>query len=370
MLRRFPYKRTGWGAEVKNDITATETVRCANSSYAGTSSGKIYVRNGGSWGVDYSSSANAVNALYPQGALCNNGSFIENITGSWNSSYTLGAGNYQYANFIKTPGGFGIELLDNQWKYSTFTYRNNVSRILLTNPVDIMVNNVNKSTPYIYNPTKIASPKDTTITIYISDPDSNYSDLSVRLNGVSLENDGTHSIGSIPDTESCLVGALRLTNGILKVTLKKDSVVLKTQTELGFMNAGCLVCNWKSYNFAFSRYWFVNSSVIIAAGNDRLTINNQSQQVTTIENSIKGNSTNFCIKVIGNKLIFKPSNFGLKKIESVVLFDFAGRKLASFQNSLMQTTFEIPHTLLSGVACLTIKYQDGSLERRILPLIR
>jgi hypothetical protein len=371
MLRRFSYKRTSWGTEVRNDMTATETVRCANSAYAGTSSGKIYTKNSAqAYVLDYSSSANPVNALYPQGAICNNGSFIENVSGSWGSGYTLGNGNYQYANFIKTPGGFGIELLDNQWKYSTFTYRNNVSRILLTNPVDIMVNNVNKAqSPYIYNPTKIASPKDTTISIYISDPDSNYSDVTVTLNLASLENDGTDSVRAIPDTEYCQPGALRLTDGILKITLKKDSVVLKTQTMLGVENVGCLVCNWKSYSLSVSRHWSVQNQVIISAGNDHLTINNQPPQAVTIVNSYMDNFKNSRFKVIGNKMIFNPSGLNLNKIESMALYDFSGRKLVSFQN-MHQTTFEIPHSLTSGLACLTIKYTDGSVERQILPLVR
>jgi hypothetical protein len=371
MVRRFPYKRTSWGAEVKNDITATETVRCANNSYAGTSSGKIYVRNGGSWGVDYSASANAVNALYPQGALCNNGSFIENVSGSWSSGYTLGAGNYQYANFIKTPGGFGIELLDNQWKYSTFTYRNNVSRIFLTNPVDIMVNNVNKTqSPYVYNSAKIAAPKDTTISVYISDPDSNYSDVTVTLNLSSLENDGTHSVSSIPDSESCHVGVLRLTDGILRITLKKDSVVLKTQTMLGVENVGCLVCNWKSYSLSVSRHWIANNSMIITAGIDRLVIVNQTGAVTPVGIKNVNNSTrNALFKIIGNNLILRSTGSVHEKIESIALFDFSGRKLATFQN-VQQSTFEIPHSLTNSVACLSIKYADGFTERQVLSLVR
>jgi len=68
-------------------------------------------------------------------------------------------------------------------------------------------------------------------------------------------------------------------------------------------------------------------------------------------------------------MIFNPSGLNLKKIESMALYDFSGRKLVSFEN-MHQTTFEIPHFLTSGLACLTIKYTDGSVERQILPLVR
>lgn len=371
MLRRFSYKRTSWGTEVRNDIASTETVLCVNNSYAGTVSGKIYKKNSAqTYVLDYSSSTNAVNALYPQGAIGNNGAFNENVNGAWRSSI-LGNGDFRYANFIKRPGGFGIELLDNQWKYSTFTYRDTASKILLTNPVDIMVNNVNKPlNPYIYNPAKILSPKDTTIFVYISDPDSNYSDLSITLNSSSMENDGTHSIGPIPDSESCHVGALRLTDGILKVTLTKDSVILKTQTELGVINVGCGICNWKNYNFVFSRYWYPNSSLFITTGKDYLKIGNQGSAVTAFGSNDKSNSimkTPF--KIIGRRLILGVAKSDLKKIEFMAFYDFAGRKLASFQN-VHQTVFELPHDLTSSIACFAIKYADGSTERRMLSLIR
>jgi hypothetical protein len=369
MLRHFSYRPGGWGAENKLDITATETVLCANATYAGTSSGRIYKKNASqTYVLDYSMSNKAINAIYPQGSIGNNGAFIENINGVWRND-TLGSGNYLYANFIKRAGGFGVELLDNQWKYSIFTYRDTASKILLTNPIDIGVSNVNK-TPYIYNPGKVASPKDTTISVYISDPDSNFSDVAIALNGATMENDGKHSIGPIPDSESCHVGALRLTTGVLTITLKKDSVVLKTQTELGVENAGCLVCNWKNYNFAYSRQWFVNSSLLITAGKDRLTIANQSNPVTTIRSTNIANYANANnLKIIGNRLIFTPVRSDIKKIESVVLYDLAGRKLFSFSD-VKQTSFELPKMLPFGIACISINYSDGSACRVMVPVLR
>ena len=370
MLRRFSYKPTGWGTEVRQDITATETVLCATATYAGTNSGRIYKKNAAqTYILDYSGNR-PVNTIYPQGAIGNRGAFIENISGVWRND-TLGTGNYQYANFIETPGGFGVELLDNQWKYSSFTYRDTASKIYLTSPVNILTNNVdNTISPYLYNPTKIASPKDTTISIYISDPDSNYSDVSIALNGLSMKNDGTHSIGPIPDTDFCLVGALKLTDGILKITLKRDSVVLKTQTQLGALNVGCLVCNWKNYSFSYSRPWFVGSNLFIKTGKDSLWIYNQTKNaVTTVSESPHNNPTNSYLRITGNKLILNLKPADVKKIVSIFLYDFAGRKLTSIQNN-GQTIFEIPRPLMSGISCLSINYSDGSSERQILPLLR
>lgn len=369
LLRRFSCNSSGWGAENKQDISATETVLCATSEYAGTSSGKIFRKNASSaYTLDYSLSSRAINALYPQGSIGNYGAFIENINGVWRND-TLAAANYRYAHFINRPSGFGVELLDDHWKYSIFTYRDTASKILLTNPIDIRVANVNK-TPYIYNPGKLASPKDTTIIVYISDPDSNYSDVFITLNGTSMKNDGTYSISSIPDSESCHVKALRLTDGVLKITLKKDSVVLKAQTDLGVMNVGCLVCNWKNYNFSLSRQWFVNSSLVLTAGKDVLKINNHDAATVTVVNAAVANSSVANnLKIIGRRLVFSSLWSGQKAIVSIILYDFAGRRLLSLCD-VRQTTFELPQTLPCGIACVSFILSDGSACRMVVPVLR
>jgi hypothetical protein len=185
-----------------------------------------------------------------------------------------------------------------------------------------------------------------------------------------MENDGTHAIGLIPDTESCHIGALRLTNGILAITLKRDSVVLKTQTVLGVMNIGCLVCNWKNYNFSYSRTWLMGSQVFIRAGKDYLTISNQNSAVTIAANAtLNAFAAKFHLLITENKLIFSPAKSDSRRIVSVILYDFAGRKLSEIQNN-GQTAFEIPRPLTSGITCLSIKFSDGSVERQIVPLMR
>jgi len=150
---------------------------------------------------------------------------------------------------LKLPEASASNCSITNGKYSSFTYRDTASKIYLTSPVNILTNNVdNVNSPYLYNPTKIVSPKDTTISIYVSDPDSNYSDVSVTLNGLSMKMTvRTQSAQFRYRFLPCR--ALKLTDGILKNYLKRDSVVLKTQTQLGALNVNCLVCNWKATVF-------------------------------------------------------------------------------------------------------------------------
>jgi hypothetical protein len=185
-----------------------------------------------------------------------------------------------------------------------------------------------------------------------------------------MKNDGTHSIGTIPDTDFCLVGALKITDGILKITLKRDSVVLKTQTQLGALNVGCLVCNWKNYSFSYSRPWSIGNDLYIKTGKDFLSIYNQTNySTTTVLEGQSKSLMNSHIRITGNKLILNLKSADTKKIVSIFLYDFAGRKLTSIKNN-GQTIFEIPRPLMSGISCLSINYSDGSSERQILPLLR
>jgi hypothetical protein len=238
MIRKFAYHGSSWGPEVNRSIAGlADTVLCMNGLYAGTSSGRIYKRNTSQvYTLDNSSSKKAVNALYPQGAIGNNGNFLELIGSSWRLD-TLGSSNYRYANFIKRPRGFGVELLDAKWGYSAFTYRDSSSKILLTIPPD-RYSYVNNGA-YRYS----GSALDTGMTVYILDPDSNYSDFDLSLKhlktSISLKTDGNYTISPLQDTETCHVGALRLTDGIIGIGFKSNMVTVKSQTELGAIDANC-----------------------------------------------------------------------------------------------------------------------------------
>jgi hypothetical protein len=110
--------------------------------------------------------------VYDNGAVGDNGLFKENVHNSWKADTTFGTAAYRYANFIRRPGGLGVELLDSLWAYSVFTYRDTTTRIAATQPASLSTN-IN-GTPFIYD-----GPQQLDITVMLDDPDSNFSDYSL-----------------------------------------------------------------------------------------------------------------------------------------------------------------------------------------------
>jgi len=83
---------TGWGAEVRQDITATETVLCATATYAGTNSGKIYKK------MPLRPMRSIIPAIDPSIRLSarrhrQSRRFYREHSGLWRND-TLGTGNY------------------------------------------------------------------------------------------------------------------------------------------------------------------------------------------------------------------------------------------------------------------------------------
>ena len=273
MIKSFSYRRTGWGSEVNRNIAgSTDTITCVSGLYAGANTGKIYKKNAlQAFVLDNSASTQGITALYPQGAIGKNGNFVELAGNAWRPD-TLGTGNYRYANFIKRPGGFGVELLDSKWQYSVFTYRDTSSKIWMTLPGD----RYTYANGSLYKYPLSGSVSDTGLTVYFSDPDSNFKDVNFVLKHgnsmASLKTNGTDTIRALSDSESCGVGAVRLTTGIVNFKLSGASIVVSAQTEKGAINVNCGACYWKKYNYTATRSWQRLDTLIITAGKDYLKI--------------------------------------------------------------------------------------------------
>jgi hypothetical protein len=364
MVRQFTYNRTAWGAEIRRDITGlTDTVLCARGLYAGTNTGRIYKRNASqTFVLDNALSAKAIHAIYPQGAIGAAGDFIELVGASWRLD-TLGSGDYRYANFIKRPGGFGVELLDSKWKYSVFTYRDSSSKILLTLPSARFSYVNNGAYPYTNNP------PDTGMSIYVLDVDSNYSDVAMTLKSpgrtINLTTDGAYTISPVSDSQLCSVGVLRLTNGVLNVRLSSNSVTLKTATELGTMNVTCLSCYWKNYSFSAQQPWGLGDTVIIAAGKDKLKILNGNGSTVTIARTFDPAINDSWCRILGHKLVIHSPPANLK---SIAVYDMSGRMLISLKPSA-QSVVELSRHISPGIVCVHFVFTNGKTVQYILPIL-
>jgi len=367
MIRSFSYKRTGWSSEVSRNITGlSDTVLCVNGIYAGTNTGKIYKKNASQiFTLDNSSSAKSISAIYPQGAIGKNGNFVELIGSAWRLD-TLGAGNYRYANFINRSGGFGVELLDSKWQYSVFTYRDTSAKILLTNPGSVFayVNGLPRKYPF--------TNLDTGFTVYFNDPDSNYSNVDFKIkrgNSVfySLKTNGTDTIRAIPDSPTCAIGAIKLSNGIVNFRITSANITLSAPALKGAINASCGSCYWKKYTYTATRNWNVLDTLIISAGKDYLKIWDTINSPTAVSGILQSEGTiGFSYTQSGHRLIVQgPTAY----IREIALFDFRGREIASIQPSL-QTVIYLPRSFSSNMLYAKVTFKNGRSVQHIINLLR
>jgi hypothetical protein len=365
-IRSFSANPSSWGAERKWDISGTsDTIKCINGNYVGTNTGKIYKKSGAQTFVqNYTAGPNkAINAIYPQAAIGNNGNFIDFVVNFWRPD-TLGASNYSYANFIRKPGGFGVELLDEKWHLSSFTYRDSASKIDTTFPVDYKPDGVSKT--HIFS-----SSIDTGVTVRILDPDSSYRDVEISLKSGStktvINSDGPHTIASVPDSEPCQFDAVRLSTGILNVRLNAGSFTLREGAELGTPKVDCNSCYWKKFEFIVQKNWIWGDTLIIRAGKDSLKIVNHGQSVTTISSTARlySHPEGFRWRVAGNQLVL---HLPFNNLKSFSLFDISGRRIFSHEPSAA-TTVTVPLSCSHAVLFINLVFSDGTSRRAALSII-
>lgn len=369
LLRYIPYVNRQWGAVLQRDLADTSTVLHTNGVYAGTMEGRLYRKNaaGTAFLQEGASAGKSVWRVYQQGVIGDDGLFKENENGVWKRDTAFGPFAFRYANFIRRPGGFGVELLDSNWAYTAYTYRDTSTIIQSTVPASLMTS-VN-ATPYVFPRTGTVN-----VTVNLDDLDSNYSDYRLWLNGTTdLKNDGTYtiSLAAIADTETCHIGVLKMTSGSVRLTLADDTVKIAHDCAIGALNPTCLSCYWKKYAFARSVKWVKGDSVTLSTASQTLRITNGNGQVTTIVKGNKNADESMFHARFANRNF--EIEFPLKNgapISGVAIHDLKGRLLAS--SAVMgQRIITIPAICpAGGVVIISCRLSDGSVTSRKMPLVR
>jgi hypothetical protein len=367
LIRYFPIANGQWGAETKCDITGmSDTVYCVYNGFAGTSTGSIYRRSGNSFVLDNKPASAAITDIYSRGAVGNGGLFLDYTGTSW-VPHNYGSADYRFGNFINRWDGFGVELLDNQWRRSAYTYRQNPSSISATQPVDLMINLNNGA--YLYNP-----PATRNYTVTLKDPDASYTDFGIVLNNagtkINMKNNGTYTISTIPPDSQCTLDSLRLKSGALGIMLSSSSVQVTASCELGKRDVVCLKCMRVDYPFLASHAWKYGDSLTITAGGDVLRI--VYSGIVTASNGFAFSALgpgSVSHKIAGRTIMFFVQQGLAKKLVRIGLYNVAGQTLASLAvgNQLFLST---PPIASAGVVYARYFFSDGSSACRPLLLVR
>jgi hypothetical protein len=365
-IRSFAAGAAAWGSEKSWDIAdSLDTVTCIHGTYAGTSAGKIYKKTGSqTFTLENAGSGKAIHAIYPQAAIGSKGNFIEHVGNSWRSS-TLGSQNNVYAHFVRNPGGFGAEILDDTWKLSSYTYRDSASKISLTIPGDrySYVNNGVCFYPL--------SGSDTGLTVYVLDPDSSYRDVELSLKSAGtktiLNNDGLHVLVAVPDSQPCQFDAVRLSSGIVNIALRNSSITIRENAEIGTPKTDCGTCYWKKYDFIVQKSWNIGDTLTVKAGKDALKIVNNHQNSTSITPTCHrvSNPGELSCGISGNRLILR---LPFRNLKTFSIFDISGRRLYSAAESPQQF-MTLPVSYSRGLMFIELVFTDGSSRQMALPVV-
>ncbi|HUI93828.1 MAG TPA: hypothetical protein VLX68_16415 [Chitinivibrionales bacterium] len=366
LMRYFPIANGQWGAEAKRDLNAvSDTVLCVDNGFAGTSSGSIYKRLGGSFVFDNQPCPNiAIRNIYPRGAVCDKGTFLDYTGTSWNA-FSRDTTNYFNGNFINRWDGFGVELLDNQWHRSAYTYRLNPSSISATQPAAAKF--------YVNNGCYRLNQPDS-INVILQDPDASFTDFSIILNNagtkVNMKNDGTYTISTFPPDSQCTLDSLRMKSGTLAFAFSMSSVKVYASCELGKRDVVCLKCIRADYPFVTSHAWSQNDTLTITAGSDVLKIANEMMSVTAngFAFSAADNGAVF-YKIAGRSLMFFVHQGLDKKLVRINVYNVAGQMLASLAVG-NQASVAMPHIAGAGVAFAKYHFSDGSSCCQQILLVR
>jgi hypothetical protein len=365
LVRYFPVANGQWGAETKRDITGiSDTVYCVNNGFAGTSTGSIYRRLGGAFVFDNQPASAAITDIYSRGAVGNGGVFLDYTGTSW-VAHNYNSADYRYGNFINRWDGYGVELLDNQWHRSAYTYRKNPSSIFATQPAG----------PKFYvNNGYYASRQPESINVILQDPDASFTDFSIVLKNagtkVNMKNDGKYTISTFPPDSQCTLDSLRLKSGTLAFTLSRDSIKVYASCELGTRDVVCLKCIRVDYPFATSHAWNQNDTMTITAGSDILKIVNEMMLVTAngFAFSPAGPGSVSC-KTAGRTIMFFVQQGMDKKLVRIGLYNVAGQSLASLAVG-NRTAVASPPIAGAGVVYARYCFSDGSFACRPILLVR
>jgi hypothetical protein len=372
MVRYVPYANHRLGVEAVRDLPeATVTATHMNGAYAVTTQGRIFRKNPADTFFTFVVAASgALRRVYPQGAIGDNGLFKENVNNVWKTDKNFGSASYRYANFIRRPGGFGVELLDSSWAYSVFTYRDTSTRISATAPASLSTN-IN-GLPYAITTTASQD-----ITVMLDDLDSNFSDYTLSLvtgaSSVDLKNDLKYTIAPLSDSADCHIGSIKMTSGRLRLTLTGSQITVLHDCALGALDPTCLSCYWKKYDFQLSRSWKKSDTIKIKTGQHLLRIVNSIDPSTVtlmpFANRNPGNSDLVARFASGSEFRLRlPLKPGVLPV-TVSLLDLQGRLLASMSLQRDRRSFDLPVAAPRGIVIVSCRMSDGTVVSAKVPVI-
>ncbi len=354
LIRFFSWNGTAWGSESVHDINTTETVTAFSLAAAGTQSGKIYEDQSGSFVYHSQPGTTPINHISATGAACNEGVVLKKKGNQW-SKFTVGSANYLYFNFIPRTDGAGVELLDDSWQFHKYTLEDTPTSYSIL-PAEVA--NFINSGEY-----KFENPDSEVISIILADPDDNYTLPAIKLNNATVLTDTVMNMH--PDT-ACVLGFNELADTLITLVLYMDSVVLYMQTRFGVFHPISYKNYWSYKIFRHTEPWKSGDLVTIKQGNQTLSIQN-GDGTTTNKGCEKQAIKPISIYRTSTGLAFQDLPYNMRAIS---IYNPAGRCIGSTSITQPSNVCVLPIRFSSGILLVEYLYNDGSVKRNMLTVLR
>ena len=358
LIRFFSWNGSAWSGETDYDIDNQETVSSFSLEAVGTNSGKIYVDQSGSFVFDSQPSTKPINQISAAGSACNDGTILKKKGALW-SVFTKGSAHYNYFNFMSRTDGSGVELLDNSWNYYLYTLEDSLTTFNIT-PANIAAY-INSG---IYD---FQGTVPETVTVYLIDPDDNCLVPEITLNtSTILTIDGSDTLKNMHPDTSCVPSLIELADTTITIILTSSTIELFTKARKAAFNPVSYKYYWTYPTFHTSTSWQFDDQMRIELGNRSLAIRFYDQTTSFSNNNTQKPKQPFVQKK-NNQIVF---NLPQNRINSIRIYNSAGKKLSSINVEKYSDRIYMPLTISSGLIFVEYLFKDGSIQRCSIPIIK
>lgn len=341
------------------NISGNESITAISQDICGTASGKLFELQSNSFTPVFSGTSSAIKNLSQNSAINESGSILLKIGNNWNS-FSNSLSNINGIHKIHKKDGSGIELLDNNWNYSTITLCDSATILDFNN--SLFNSNWNQSGSLELKDT-------TSIKITLSDLDKNYTipDFSFNGNGSLFKNDSIYISNSVPD-RNYNADTSDLADSIISIIFKDNYIKISLTTRKRTYNPMTYKNNWFISEETFTYDWDKSDVFDIKLNGNELAIINIIGQTITMEPSIS-NSSNTAIRIYSkNNNFILPKN--INEEYKLALYSLNGRTLFKQTISPKTQFIKLDNLIGNQMLIAVMFFKNGKIVKQPVNIMK
>lgn len=343
------------------NISGNESITAISQDICGTASGKLFELQSNSFNEAFNVTSSAITNLNRFSAINETGSILLKTGNSWNI-FNNSLNSINGIHKVYKKAGTGVELLNNNWDYSTITLSDSLTKIIFDNP--LFNNNWSESG------SGSLTLKDTvSINLILSDIDKNYSipDFSFNNNGSLFKNDSLYISNSVPD-RNYSADTSDLADSIISISFDENYVSLISTARIRTYNPMTYKNSWTFSKDTNTYNWNHDDTFKIQLNGNNLTItNNIGQTIIAEYPTINFDAANTRIYSRNNNLILPKD---INEEYKLVLYSLNGRTLLKRTVAPFTQSININKITGNQMVIAVILFKNGNLLKQPVNIIK